>query len=176
MFPVFHGTVTVTRGLQQIEANEASYDPTTGEFKVSGRAYYREPGFEVSADDARYDSTIGEIEFGNATFEIPGLPAKGEAASVLANGDGKMSMDEIIYTNLPGKKTRIGNSGQGILIWTCANPRGSHVRFLCISKTYRSPICLTFLSRWTRRASRVSFFRSLVARDNSGTELSVPYY
>ena len=44
----FMGTVTVTKGVQQIEANEANYDPATGKIRVNGRATYREPGFEVS--------------------------------------------------------------------------------------------------------------------------------
>lgn len=171
----FHGTVTVTRGLQQIEANEASYDPTTGEFKVSGRAYYREPGFEVSADDARYDSTIGEIEFGNATFEIPGLPAKGEAAGVLANGDGKMSMDEIIYTTCleknPDWELRARDldldvrESQGVA-------RKVSVYFKDIPIAY-----LPYISFPLDKTRKSGFlFPEFGSSDNSGTELSVPYY
>lgn len=171
----FTGTVTVTKGVQQIEANEASYDPATGKFRVNGRATYREPGFEVSADDAKYDATIGEIEFGNATFEIPGLPAKGEAVGVKADGDGKMAMDQIIYTTCMEKNPDWELRARDLDL----DVRESRGVARKVSLYFKDvPIAflpyISFPLDKTRKSGLL--FPEFGNSDNSGTELSIPFY
>ena len=171
----FRGNVTVTRGVQQIEANEASYDPATGKISVRGRATYREPGLEVSADDAKYDSVLGEMEFGNATFEIPGLPAKGEASGVKANGDGTLSMDEIIYTTCIEKNPDWELRARDLDL----DVRKSEGVARKVSLYFKDvPIAylpyLSFPLDKTRKSGLL--FPEFGNSDNSGTELSVPFY
>jgi LPS-assembly protein len=95
---VFQGRVTVTRGLQQIEAEELRFDPATNRVTVTGKATYREPAFEVSADGASYDSVTGEARFEKGEFLIPSRPARGDAARVTADGEGVLKLHDIRYT------------------------------------------------------------------------------
>jgi len=171
----FQGKVTVTRGIQQIEANEASYDPVTGKISVTGRATYREPGLEISANDARYDSTHGEMEFGGATFEIPGLPAKGEAEAVKADGDGTVSMDQIIYTTCMEKNPDWELRARDLDLDVRESrgvARKVSVYFKDVPIAYLPYI--SFPLDKTRKSGLL--FPEFGRSDNSGTELSVPFY
>jgi LPS-assembly protein len=171
----FQGKVTVTRGVQQIAADEAIYDPASGKISVNGRATYREPGFEVSADDAKYDAALGKIEFGKATFEIPGLPAKGEAEAVKAGGDGKMSMDQIIYTTCLEKNPDWELRARDLDL----DLRESHGVARKVSLYFKDiPILylpyISFPLDKTRKSGLL--FPEFGNSDNSGTEISVPFY
>lgn len=171
----FLGTVTVSRGVQQIEASEASYDPASGKFSVSGRATYREPGLEISADDARYDSTIGRVEFGDALFEVPGLPARGEAGKVVADGGGKMSMDNIIYTTCIEKNPDWELRARDLDL----DVRESQGEARKVSLYFKDiPIAyLPYISFPLDKTRKSGFlFPEFGNSDNSGTEISVPYY
>jgi LPS-assembly protein len=95
---VFQGGVRVTRGLQEIEAEEVHFDPNTNRVSVTGRATYREPAFSVSAESASYDSTTGEARFEAGEFELPARPARGEASRVTADGDGLIKLHDVLYT------------------------------------------------------------------------------
>jgi len=95
---IFSGRVTVRQGVREIEANVLQYDGQTGKIESDGRATYREPALEISAAEADYNATTGEAEFQDARFVLPARPARGAAGRVSVAADGKVFLDDTLYT------------------------------------------------------------------------------
>lgn len=94
------GPVTVQQGDRTLSASAATYDATDQSFDVAGNVVYKDPQLTVSGDSAQYKPGGGG-RFDNANFEIPARPARGHAASIAVDADGKLELDRVDYTACP---------------------------------------------------------------------------
>lgn len=94
------GPVTVRQGDRTLTATSATYDSANQSFDVAGNVVYHDPQLTVSGAAAQYQSGGGG-RFQNADFEIPARPARGHAASIAVDADGKLELDRVDYTACP---------------------------------------------------------------------------
>ena len=94
------GQVTIEQGDRKLTAEDARYNPATGQFSVREGVQYQDPSVEVSGTDAQFD-TQGGVTFENAQFRLKERAARGSADQIELHRDGKVHLGKVRYTSCP---------------------------------------------------------------------------
>jgi LPS-assembly protein len=95
---VFSDQIRIRRGDGVLTAPAARYDRATGEFSLEGGLSYRNPQAAVSGRDADFDSRTSQLRVEDAQFQIFAVPARGSAASITANRQDVLRLEDVTYT------------------------------------------------------------------------------
>jgi LPS-assembly protein len=95
----FDERLVVRSGDRQLAADRARYDQATGEFTVSGNLEFQDPATFVRGDSARYNATTGRFSMEGARYELPSVPARGEAEMLRVDGDQVLNLEGVTYTS-----------------------------------------------------------------------------
>ena len=96
----FTGNVVITKNIQKLTSDKASYNKASSTFNAEGNVVITEPNMILKGDSARYqtDERKGRIE--NATYELPARPAQGVADNIRFK-PGKIDLENPTYSTCP---------------------------------------------------------------------------
>jgi LPS-assembly protein len=168
------GQVTIEQGNRKLIAQDAQYNPATGEFKVREGVKYQDPRFEVNGTDAQYD-TQGGATFENAEFLLRQRGARGSAKQIEIDPAGELHLDEVRYTSCPpGKNDWLLTASDIDINQQEGAGYGRNVRldFQGVPILY-----VPFISFPVGNQRKSGFlFPTLGTTSRSGTELGIPWY
>ncbi len=171
----FSGGVIVHRDGQQLEAGQATYQQGQDVFQASGGVNYFNNGFSISADHARVDLGRDTGELSDTQYRLDSRHAHGRARRIELESRDRLRLDQADYTTCDPDKidwilksdtiTLDQSTGTGVA-------RDVVLRFKGVPFLY-----LPYL-RFPISDERVSgfLFPSLGTSNETGTDLSVPYY
>ena len=172
---VFTGSVELIQGPHRIDADRVNYDPEASVVTIEGEASYREPRMQVEARDLSYNTETEEAKFRDADFVLPGRPARGSADRIRIRGDGKVKLDDVIYTTCMDDDPDWEFSAEKLELNTRdskGSARGVKLDFLGVPVAYLPYISFP-LDKSRKSGLLFPEFRN---SDSSGTEIQVPFY
>jgi LPS-assembly protein len=100
----FSSPLVIRRGDSQLEADDAVYNGTSGDFAVAGNIDFRNPGTRVRGRAAAYSPGAEQLVITAADFELYSLPARGSAGRIAVEGSTRLVLNDVRYTACaPGK-------------------------------------------------------------------------
>ncbi len=168
------GQVRLKQGDRLLTAENARYQAKGGDFSVSGNVEYTDPQVKVSGQTATWDPLSG-ARFGDAKFELPARPARGQAAAIAVAPDGKLTLTTVQYTGCPvGNNSWVLQAGELRIDQATQQGVGRNVRL----DFQGVPILYTpFISFPVSDARKSGFlFPGFGNSNKSGFELAAPYY
>ncbi|NND91029.1 MAG: LPS assembly protein LptD [Granulosicoccus sp.] len=97
------GNTTIRYQGREISADNASYDPTTGEVSVNGALKFLGEGFQLQSNEAFIDLDDDLFRTGQSEYELDlkGKRATGTAASMARMADGHFVLQKATYSTCP---------------------------------------------------------------------------
>lgn len=95
---VFTGTVDVRRGGQQLNANRATYNQSTGMVTAQGDVHLRDSEMSIFGDQAEWDLNEDRGTLIDAKYQMKQMNARGEATHVNRQGTQSTHLKNAIYT------------------------------------------------------------------------------
>ncbi|HKQ83592.1 MAG TPA: LPS assembly protein LptD [Steroidobacteraceae bacterium] len=169
-----NGHVNIEQGERKLTAEDAHYDPATGQFKVRDSVKYTDPEIEVEGTDAEYDSD-GRVSFENAQFRLKTRAARGSAKGIEVNEKREVHLDQVQYTSCPPGKNDWLITASDIDIYQdqgAGYGRGVRLDFKGVPILY-APV-ISFPVGNERKSGFL--FPTFGTTSRSGTELGVPWY
>ena len=169
-----NGQVTIEQGERKLTAEDAQYNPDTGQFKVRDNVKYADPDLEVQGTDAEYD-TKGGVSFDNAEFRLKTRAARGSAKEIQVNQAGEVHLDKVQYTSCPPGKNDWLLTASDIDIYQqegAGYGRDVRLDFLGVPILY-----VPYISFPVGNERKSGFlFPTFGTTSRSGTEFGVPWY
>ncbi len=170
----FSGNVVITKNIQKLTSDQASYNKTTQIFDAKGNVVIREPGIIFKGDTARYQSDERKGRLDNASYELPTRPAHGVADNIRFK-PGTINLDNPTYTTCPTSDLDWELSASDLELHTEEGyGEGTHavMRFKGVSVAYTPYI------RFPLNNERQSGFLmpTIGNSDRNGFEMATPYY
>lgn len=168
------GKVNLKQGTRTLTAENARYTARSGDFSVTGNVEYTDTNLRVSGQTATWDPATG-ARFGDASFELPARPARGEAAIIGVSPEGNLSLQQVRFTGCPaGNDSWILKAGEISIDQAAQQGVGRNVRldFQGVPILYAP-----FISFPVSDARKSGFLFPAFGNSNkSGLELAAPYY
>ena len=168
------GGVLLRQGDKLAGADVARYDPDNRAIFLEGNVRYEDLGALIASDSAEFGYITGRVRFEGAEFYLSNN-ARGEAAGIEINRDGRLELDDVNYTTCPpdsndwlleAKEIDL-DSSSGV-----GTARGVKLRFQGVPILY-TPY-LSFPLDDTRKSGFL--VPEIGGSEHSGTEIEVPYY
>lgn len=171
------GNTSISWQGRTITAENATYDPQTGDVDINGELRFETEGIRLESSSAEIDIDNNRFQTGRATYEIDvnGNRATGEAESMQRRDDGSFIMNGATYSSCPAidnswfiKANRIAlypNDGIGIANNIVLRFKGVPILGLPVFSFPISP------------DRKTGFLAPVISRgDNTGYEIEVPWY
>ncbi len=168
------GKVHLKQGTRTLTAENAQYLAKSGDFSVSGNVEYTDTNLKVSGQTAVWDPTTG-ASFGNAKFELPARPARGDATTIAVSNAGNLSLRQVRFTGCPvGNDSWVLKAGEITIDQAAQQGTGRNVRL----DFQGVPILYTPFISFPVSDARKSglLFPEFGNSNKSGLELAAPYY
>jgi LPS-assembly protein len=172
---VFRGDVELVQGPLRIDAGEISLDRQSGEVIASQGFMVSRPDVRIAGSSATYHLETGKGTMEQAVYRIPAIRARGEAGHAAFLGAGLSEYRSISYSTcqpgqddwlLEAEELRLDtNEGLG-------TARHAKLHFLGVPVLYAPTFTFPIDDR--RRSGLL--VPKLGFSDNTGVDLSVPYY
>ncbi|MGB5211366.1 MAG: LPS-assembly protein LptD [Gammaproteobacteria bacterium] len=172
---VFTGSVELSQGPNRIEANRLNYDPRSSIVSIEGEARYDDPRMQVEARDLSYNTETEEAKFRDGDFVLPERPARGSADEIRIKADGRVKLEDVVYTTCMDEDPDWEFSAEKLELDTEASrgtARGVKLDFLGVPIAYLPYISFP-LNKDRKSGLLFPEFRN---SDSSGTEVRIPYY
>lgn len=101
---VFTGKVDVRRGGQQLNANRATYNQTTGQVTAQGDVRLRDSQMSIFGDQAEWSLNEDRGTLIDATYQMKQMNARGEASHVNRQGVQSTQLKKCHLHNVYGKR------------------------------------------------------------------------
>jgi len=95
---VFEGNVVVKRGGQELTANRATYNKTSGIITAQNKIRLRDSEIILDADQAEWSMTSDEGVLIDAEYRLREMHARGEASHVFKQGASQTDLQNATYT------------------------------------------------------------------------------
>ena len=172
---VFTGSVELIQGPHRIDANRVNYDPKSSVITVEGEASYDDQRMQIEARDLSYNTETEEAKFRDGEFVLAERPARGSADEIRIKADGRVKLDDVIYTTCMDDDPDWEFSAHKLELDTEASrgtARGVKLDFLGVPIAYLPYISFP-LDKSRKSGLLFPEFRN---SDSSGTEVRIPYY
>ena len=172
---VFSGNVVLTQGVAHMQADELVLNRTTGEIDARGAVLLSRPDIRIAGSTAHYQLATGQGRIEQASYRVPAMRARGDAASAEYLGDGRSRYTEISYTTCqPGSsdwllKAEALELDQAEGLGTAQH---ASLRFMGVPILYAPTFTFPIDDR--RRSGLL--IPAVGYSSNTGFDLSVPYY
>ncbi|MBU3672784.1 MAG: LPS assembly protein LptD [Sinobacteraceae bacterium] len=171
---VLSGRVELRQGERRLEAEEVKYDPSSGQFSVSGTLTYKDSSITARGGTGRYDATTG-ASLEEAEFDLPERPARGAAARMQIGTDGRVRLSEVWFSTCPEASPDWRIRARSIELDTRTRNgtgRNAAVEFLGVPILY-----LPYISFPLGEQRKSGFLIPDIGfSSRSGLELAIPYY
>jgi LPS-assembly protein len=171
---VVNGRVRVRQDERSIAGDSVTYDYNMDLLNVKGSVDFMDPRLRVQSVTGRYDPTAG-VDFSQANFQLMDRNGRGVARELAVSPDGKVALNEVLYTSCPvGKDDWMLHAAEIDLDTKLQVGVAHHVtmRFMDVPIFYTPYISFPL---GDERKSGV-LFPNLGHSGNNGFELAVPYY
>ena len=168
------GKVRLKQGTRMLTAENAQYLAKSGDFSVTGNVEYTDTNLKVSGQTATWDPAEG-ASFGNAKFELPARPARGDAAIINVSNAGNLGLQQVRFTGCPvGNDSWVLKAGEITIDQAAQQGTGRNVRL----DFQGVPILYTPYISFPVSDARKSglLFPEFGNSNKSGLELAAPYY
>jgi len=170
----FAGNVIITRNIQQLTSDKATYNKASSMFNAEGNVVITEPNMVLKGVTARYQTDERKGRLDNASYELPARPAQGTADSIRFK-PGKIDLDNPTYSTCPAGDQDWELSASKMDLYTdeaYGEARHAVLRFKGV------PIAYTPYISFPLNDDRKSGFLmpSIGVSDSNGFELATPYY
>ena len=169
------GGVLLRQGNRLAGAESARYDPDNKALHLEGGVRYEDTGTQIASDTAEFAYATGRIRFEGAEFSLGGNNARGEAKAFEINQEGRLELDDVLYTTCPPDSNDWLLQANDIDINTksgIGTARGVKLRFQGVPILY-APY-LSFPLNDARKSGILAPEVGSVGR--SGKEILLPYY
>lgn len=95
---VFTGNVVINRAGQELQADRATYEKTTGDVTAQGDVTLRDSDMIVNSQQAEWSTSKDEGTLVNADYRIREMHARGNAGHIHRQGKVKTTLNEATYT------------------------------------------------------------------------------
>lgn len=95
---VFTGNVVINRAGQELQANRATYEQTTGDITAQGDITLRDSSMIVNSQKAEWSTSKDEGTLINADYRIREMHARGNAEHIYRQGKVKTTLKDATYT------------------------------------------------------------------------------
>ncbi len=170
----FSGNVVITKNIQKLTSDQASYNKTTQIFDAKGNVVISEPGIIFKGDTARYQSDERKGRLDNASYELPTRPAHGVADNIRFK-PGTINLDNPTYTTCPTSDPDWELSASDLELHTEEGyGEGTHA----VMRFKGVPVAYTPYIRFPLNNERQSGFLmpTIGNSDRNGFEMATPYY
>lgn len=169
------GGVTMRQGSRRISSITAELDQVTNKARLEGDVRFREPGVLMLSDSAQIDTVTNEAIFSNAEYVLHEDKLRGTASRLIHLEDQRIRMEQGTYTYCPPYSEAWGLEADSIVLnreegW--GEAEDAVLRVGGVPVLY-APY-FTFPIDDTRRSGFLA--PSLSYSDDSGVDVSVPYY
>ncbi len=172
---VFSGNVVLTRGVARMQADELLLNRTTGEIDARGAVLLSQPDIRIAGSTAHYQLATGQGRIEQASYRVPAMRARGDAASAEYLGEGRSRFTDISYTTCrPGSSDWLLSAealeldqAEGL-----GSAQHASLRFLGVPILYAPTFTFPIDDR--RRSGLL--IPAVGYSSNTGFDLSVPYY
>jgi LPS-assembly protein len=171
---VVNGRVRVRQDERSIAGDSVTYDYNTDQLNVKGSVDFMDPKLRVQSVTGRYDPTAG-VDFSQANFQLMDRNGRGVAKQLAVSPDGKVELNQVLYTSCPVGKDDWMLQAAEINLDTKLQVGVAHhvtMRFMDVPIFYTPYISFPL---GDERKSGV-LFPNLGHSGSSGFELAVPYY
>ncbi|MCP3851889.1 MAG: LPS-assembly protein LptD [Gammaproteobacteria bacterium] len=96
----FDGNVVITKNIQKLTSDKATYNKTSSMFNAEGNVVITEPNMVLKGETARYQSDERKGRIDNAAYELPARPAQGVADNIRFK-PGKIDLENPTYSTCP---------------------------------------------------------------------------
>lgn len=172
---VFTGDVVVTIGDQEIKAERATYNQTSGNITAQGGVQIRDSEIIVSAEQAEWTLLSDEGSLLGASYRLNESHARGYADSVYRQGTKKTTLKEATYTTC--------NEGDNAWLLESASVDLDHVNNIGVARGVKVrlagvPVFYTPYLSFPLSDDRKSGFLmpSFGNSDETGVDIQTPYY
>jgi len=156
-------------------AETARYKPAQQAILLEGDVRYEDPGTQIHSDSAEFAYLSGRIRFEGAKFSLGNNDARGAAAALEINQDGKLILDGVEYTTCPPGSEDWLLQGKSIELDTSegvGTARNIKLQFKGVPILY-APY-LSFPIGNARKSGLLT--PEIGSSDRSGNEIRQPYY
>ncbi|WP_214660492.1 LPS-assembly protein LptD [sulfur-oxidizing endosymbiont of Gigantopelta aegis] len=170
----FSGNVVITKNIQKLTSDQATYNKTSGMFNAEGNVIITEPNMVLRGDTARYQTDDRKGRVDNAIYELPARPAQGIADNIRFK-PGEIDLENPTYSTCPVGDQDWVISADEMKLYTEEGygvARGAVMRF----KGF--PIAYTpYISFPLNDDRKSGFLMPTVGNsDTNGVEIATPYY
>jgi len=170
----FNGNVIITKNIQKLTTDKATYNKTSSTFDAEGNVVISEPNMILKGDTARYqtDERKGRVE--NAIYELPARPAQGVADNIRFK-PGEINLENPTYSSCPADdQDWLLSAGEMQLHTEEGYGEAKHA----VMKFKGVPIAYTPYITFPLNDERKSGFLmpDIGFSDTNGFELATPYY
>lgn len=169
------GSIQITRGSQQIRAENATLDRVSGDLSMTGNIEYREPGVLLRSTEAELNTETGLGQFQQVKLVHHASGNRATAESAARTGPDNLTLNDASYTQCtPASNVWQLNASEIDLDYASGWGKAKHARLNIQSvPVFYSPY-LTFPIDDRRKSGFL--WPSISSTDNSGIDFSVPYY
>jgi len=172
---VFSGDVQLVQGAFQLEAEQLTLNRATGEVQAQGGLLFTQPDIRVAGSAARYQLDTRQGQVDQASYRVPTMRARGDAAHAEFLGEGRSRFQNISYTTCaPGDEGWL-LSAEALELDRVEGLGTAHhakLRFMGVPFLY-APV-FTFPIDNRRRSGLL--LPTIGQTENTGFDLRVPYY
>lgn len=170
----FDGNVVITKNIQTLTSDKATYNKTSSMFNAQGNVIITEPNMVLKGDTARYQTDGRKGRIDNATYALPARPAQGTADNIRFK-PGKIDLENPTYSTCPvGDEDWALNASEMELHTEEGYGEAKHavMRFKGVPFAYTPYI--TFPLNDERKSGFL--MPDIGFSDTNGFELATPYY
>ncbi len=170
----FAGNVVISKDIQKLTSDKASYNKTSGMFHAEGNVVISEPDMVLKGDTARYQTDERKGRIDNAIYELPARPAQGVAESIRFK-PGEIDLENPTYSTCPAGDQDWALSASEMELHT---EEGYGEAKHAIMRFKGFPIAYTPYITFPLNDERKSGFLmpDIGFSDSNGFELATPYY
>tara|TARA_R110001583_G_scaffold41891_1_gene133178 strand:- start:79638 stop:81866 length:2229 start_codon:yes stop_codon:yes gene_type:complete len=172
---IFTGNVIVNRAGQELTANRATYDQSTGDVTAQGDINLRDSNMILKSQQAEWSMSKDEGDLVNAQYRIREMHARGEASQVHRQGKIKTELEDATYTTCaPGDDAWLLQASKVNLDHENAVGSARNV----VVRLGGIPVFYTPYLSFPLNDERKSGFLvpSIGSSDKTGFDVSTPYY
>lgn len=172
---VFSGDVRLSRGALRMQADELVLNRSTGEVDARGNFMVTRPDIRIAGSAAHYELASGQGRIEQASYRVPAIGARGDAEEAEFLGDGHSRYRKISYTTC-----RPGDADWLLSADALALDHDEGLGTADRAKLHFLGVPILYVPTFTfpiddRRRSGL-LIPSFGYSNNSGLDLSVPYY
>ena len=170
----FEGNVVISKNIQKLTSDKASYNKTSSMFDAQGNVIITEPNMVLKGDTARYQTDERKGRLDNASYELPARPAQGTATSIRFK-PGKIDLENPTYSTCPVAEPDWELSASEMELHT---EEGYGEAKHAVMRFKGFPIAYTPYITFPLNDDRKSGFLmpDIGFSDSNGFELATPYY